>query len=229
MAKTMTIEEFRIDVENKFNMALADMAAETTFAIEYAYESVVQSFYDEYGPNNGDPWYYKRTYSTYEASSRADDPFGYTPIEANVFESGIEVDHENIPGSPYRADKHWVFTRTFNEGIHGYFKKEMEGWKKSHFRKNAAKLALDKKRTDRMKKFFNSRVNNAPAKYKGITKDSITSISIQNSQIQLVKKINPGARATAPRVMMDKAFKEITKKKNMDATFQGIFNKYLNN
>ena len=52
MAKNMTLDEFIADVERKFNMALADMAAETTFAIEYAYETVIQSFYNEYTPTS---------------------------------------------------------------------------------------------------------------------------------------------------------------------------------
>lgn len=222
MAKAMTIEEFRIDVENKFNIALADMAAETTFAIEYAYESVVQSFYDEYGPNNGDPWYYKRTYSTYEASSRADDPFGYTPIEANVFESGIEVDHENILGNPYRADKHWVFTRTFNEGIHGFFKTEMEGWKKNYFKRRV----LSKKKKEKMQKYFNSMIKHAPKKYKGITKESIVSIVAQNPDVTLLKSVAPTAKGSSPRAMMDKAFKQITKKQHMDKMFDNIMKSY---
>lgn len=222
MAKEMTLEEFRIDIENKFNMACADMAAETTYAIEYAFESVVQSFYDEY-----DPKYYSRTYSTYMASSKWNDPFGFTPVDNNIFESGIEVDSENIPGSPYRADKHWVFTRTFNEGIHGFFKTEMEGWKKNYFEKNAVELVLDKKKTAAMKKFFNKSIGHAPKNYKGITKESIVHIVSQNADVKLNKGINSRARGTSPRVMMDKAFKDITNKKNMDAKFNTIMAQYF--
>ena len=114
------MEVMKKDIEKRFSEALEEMAEELTFQIEASYESVIQSFYEDYTPR-----VYERTYSTYEASDRYDDPFGFTPT-SDGYESGIHVGPENIPGQPYHATKEWVFPRTFEEGIHGYFKWEME-------------------------------------------------------------------------------------------------------
>lgn len=148
------LEAVRADIEKRYNDAMVKMAEEMTYQIESAYESVVQQFYNEYTPRS-----YDRTYSTYLGSDKYNNLFGYTPIE-NGYESGIIVDSNNIPGNPYRAEKDWVFERTFSEGIHGYFKVEYEQWMNERFKK----YKWSKKKTAREKERIEKMLKHAPKK-----------------------------------------------------------------
>lgn len=141
------MEMIRADIEKKFNSAVKEMAEEMNFQIESAYESVIQKFYDEYTPRS-----YERTYSTYLGSDKYDNLFGFTPVD-DGYEVGVRVGDENIPGNPYRAEKDWVFRRTFEEGIHGYFKVEYQQWYADRVKKHKwskKKAAREKARADKM-------------------------------------------------------------------------------
>lgn len=129
MAGKDPLDEIRDDIEKKYRQAAYEVAREVTFQIEKAYESVISKFYNEKAFNGSNiPKVYKRTESTIKASDRWDDIFGVTPVGQNGYESGITVGAGNIPGDPYRADKEWVFTRTFEEGIHGFYEQEAKDW-----------------------------------------------------------------------------------------------------
>jgi len=239
------IQAMRVEIERKFDIALASMAAEMTWRIESAYETVIQSFYDEYTPK-----YYRRTYSTYLASDKYNDPFGFTSIESG-YESGIGVDHENIPGRPYRASRNWVFTRTFAEGIHGYFRREAMDWYKNYRRRHY----MSKKKQARVKKFFAGMTNHAPKKYKGLSGatikmsaaintnqhrkdyqigssysfDSSYWESFDNAEMQQVvlRTHSSGWGATTPKAMMDKTYKKLVDKKELKALSDKILTRYF--
>lgn len=102
------------DLKPRFDKALKSTAEEVSFEIEKTYEDCIQSFYEDY-----EPMYYRRTLSTYLASSNYNDIFKIDEIGNSAFRAGITVDAHNIHGDPYRADKEWVFNRTFEKGIHG--------------------------------------------------------------------------------------------------------------
>lgn len=239
------VQAMKAEIEQKFNMALASMAAEMTWRIESAYESVVQSFYDEYTPK-----YYDRTYSTYLASDKYNDPFGFTPL-SDGYESGIGIDHENIPGNPYRADKHWVFTRTFAEGIHGYFRREAMDWYKNYKKRHY----MSKKKQARMKKFFSGMTTHAPKKYKGISGATIKMTaaintnqhrkdyqmgasysfdssywdSFDNAEMQQVifRTSSRGWGSTTPQAMMNKTYKKLVSKDELKKMSDSILSKYF--
>ena len=121
------MKEIAKDLEREImqaaNKALRATAEEITYQIENAYENAIDKFYQDYTPR-----WYGRTHSTYLASS------GYNYFGKNVkqvgknsFIAGIEVD-SGLMGSPYKADTSWVFSRTFERGIHGYTNKEAREW-----------------------------------------------------------------------------------------------------
>lgn len=93
--------------------------------IESQWESCIDQFYSSYNPTI----LYHRTRSTYRASEAYGDLGNHTfnPIGDNAAEIGIRIDSENI-GDPYHADPEWVFTRTFEKGIHGFTRTEAIEW-----------------------------------------------------------------------------------------------------
>ena len=101
------------DIKKRLKKAAELTAEEITFQIQSAYESVIQQFYEDYLP-----MFYERTYSTYMASNRWDNPF-YVHNDGDYLIGGIKVSSNFIPGNPYKAQKGWVFHRTFDLGIHG--------------------------------------------------------------------------------------------------------------
>lgn len=193
MAKQDPMEMIKRDLEKKYEKALKRFAEEMTYQVEAAYESVVQSFYDDYTPR-----YYERTYSTYLGSDKYNSPFDYTPF-GNEYEYGITVSDANIPGNPYRADKDWVFNRTFDEGIHGFFKDELNEWKEKAQIAVFADFVLGGKKGE-FKSFL--------AEHQKKSGKSIKHVPRRTS----IKSIH----AKTPRLAMDKAFKQLTRKKNMD-------------
>lgn len=130
MAKSNLERAVMKKVEKGLKKALEETAEDILFEIEKAYEDTVDDFYDDY-----DPRWYKRTHSTYLASSGYDDLYNdknFHRIGEDDYRVGINVSSGNIPGNPYRSkwrpeeggqkkqvDKEWVFRRTFDEGIHG--------------------------------------------------------------------------------------------------------------
>lgn len=108
--------------------AMKVMKEEVAIQIQEHYDLFIKEFYDHYDPK----FYLDRTFSTYEASDASKDwSIAYTrPNEDYV---GIYVSADFIYGNPYYVpgkyghrsngnpvDKDWVFTNTFEKGIHGY-------------------------------------------------------------------------------------------------------------
>ena len=219
------IEDIRIDIENRFNMAVADMASQVTEQIETAYEGIIQSFYDDYTPR-----WYDRTYSTYEASDHIDDMFKTVPIE-NGFEAGINVDPSFISGKPYRADTEWVFDRTFGKGIHGYFKWEMKQWAPQTWKNLNKKYMMSKARKERLSSFLEKSLKHSPRKYRRgqITAMVYSAGDINSTQLSSMKAITTRGYESTPKKGMDAAFRKITNKKNMDAMFSSILSNYFSN
>lgn len=186
------------NIKKHFNEVLQEFAEDVAFNIEKAYESVIDMFYADYGPNNGDPWFYDRTYSTYQASSGYDQIFSSNNIQhyGNSYFSGIGVSSSNIPGDPYKAYKEWVFNRTFYKGIHGISSVDVREKNEQIRQKYKRQRALMRK----LKK-----------KHKGLKIDSRMQGLIKN----IPKNMNP-----APKKVMDRQFKKITKKSNMDVLFR---------
>lgn len=103
--------------------AIPNIAYDIIFNIQSKYEDCVDAFYEDYTP-----FVYNRLYNTYRASSASEnmaslDLFNYT-ISNNkkntriTINAGINVDYSRL-GEPYVDDAAYVFTRTWEEGIHG--------------------------------------------------------------------------------------------------------------
>lgn len=186
------------NIKKRFNIVLQEFAEDVAFNIEKAYESVIDMFYADYGPNNGEPWFYERTYSTYQASSGYDQIFSPNNIQhyGDSYFSGIGVSSSNIPSNPYNAYKEWVFNRTFYKGIHGISSADVRG-------KNE-QIRQKYKRQRQLMRMLKK-------KHKGLKIDSKMQGLIKN----VPKNMHP-----APKKVMDKQFKQITKKANMDKMFQ---------
>lgn len=154
------MEMIRKDIEEKYNKAVEEIAREVTYQIELAYESMISRFYNEYTPRR-----YNRTLSTIKASDRWNDIRGFTPM-GDVFMSGINVGYENIPDidghQPYHADTDWVFKRTYEEGIHGYFKIEAQDWALHRIRTHVWSKKKTKREMARLEKY----ILNAPPFYR---------------------------------------------------------------
>ena len=135
MAKSNLEKTVMKKIEKGLKKALKETAEDVLFEIEEAYEKTIDEFYEDYGPNNGEPWWYKRTHSTYLGSSGYEDLYdsrNFRTVGNDNYRVGINVSSDNIPGNPYKSkwrpeeggqkrsvDKDWVFRRTFDEGIHG--------------------------------------------------------------------------------------------------------------
>lgn len=212
----MNNKEFK-KLEKKFNEAIELFAQDVAMQIEGAYENIIDEFYAEY-----DPRWYDRTYSTYLGSS------GYYGLfnnweNGNGYRAGIEVDSSNIPGDPYRADKDWVFARTFEKGIHGYglMDRRKYGFKKSDwvdsYRKKKSYKRYSKMR--KTQKIINGKMTHglqigfdrSVGEYKPLI--SATGRYVKNSQ--------------SPKKQMNRRFRQITKKSNMNALSSKYINKAL--
>jgi len=223
MPKQDPIEDIRVDIESKFNMAVADMAAQMTYQIESAYKSIIQSFYEDYTPR-----WYQRTFSTYEASDHEDDPFKYTPISGGA-EAGIHVDPSFITGKPYRADTAWVFDRTFGKGIHGYFKWEMKQWAPQTWKNMNRKYVMSSARKERLANFLAKSIKHSPRKFRRgqITAMVYSTKDVNTAQLSSMKAITTRGYESTPKKGMDAAFKKLTNKKTMDEMFSSIMGAYF--
>lgn len=199
------LEAIKAEIEQKYEMALKEFAEEMTSLIEASYESVIQEFYDDYEPR-----YYRRTGYTYRGSDRYDDPVFASPIEGG-YESGIHVGPEYYPDDPYRAKKEWVFPRTFAEGIHGFFRSELNEWKAERDIKLKTEFIMNGKKED-LNKFLNAnRKKTSLYKAKHFPR---------RFYIRSIK-------AKTPMAAMDKAYNHLTSKKNMDIMFSTILGEYF--
>ncbi len=201
MAKN-PLDEIKKDIEKRYRKALDEFASEMSFQVEAAYESVVQSFYDDYTPR-----YYKRTGSTYKFSDHFNNEFEYTPF-GDEYEYGIRANTNNVEGNPYRADKDWVFERTFGQGIHGFFRSELSEWKANRKVTLGFEYSMSgsNKSAKSFKDFLDSKRNIAPFNIKHAPRRTS------------IKTIH----ASTPEKAMDKAFRELTRRKNMDRIWKTI-------
>lgn len=103
---------------------LREVAEDVAFDIEMAYEKSIDEFYNDYSPRK-----YKRTYSTYLASTGYNNKNMVVQNGEYSFIAGIDVSPFNIPGSPYRehitssgiaVTKDFIFSNTFDKGLHGF-------------------------------------------------------------------------------------------------------------
>lgn len=99
----------------EFDKALRETAREVTDDIEDAYQETIREFYDDYDPRS-----YVRTLETRAASDHFKGRNKPRKLGTDTYIAGIEISADNIEGKPYRADKDWVFQRTYEEGIHGF-------------------------------------------------------------------------------------------------------------
>lgn len=135
------LDRIRENIERRYKKAVLAVAEEVTAQIQTAYVSAVAKFYAEFTPNS-----YNRTFSTFTASDHYPS-LNTAPPYDNGFEAGIRVGPENIDGNPYRADKEWVFERTFVEGIHGYTRIEAQEWARKHAEAELYSLLIFGKKT----------------------------------------------------------------------------------
>lgn len=197
----------KADIEQRYNMALKQFAKEMTVLIEESYKSVIKSFYDDYDPRS-----YRRTFYTFYGSDRYGDADHATPIPGG-YEAGIHVGAEYYPNgeNPYRAQKEWVFRRTFSEGIHGFYKGEFGDWQlgrdielKTEFIMNGKKGNLKEFLSENRKKTILYKSKHMPKRF-------------------FIKNI----KAKTPQAAMDKAFKHLTTKTNMTTMFNTILDEYF--
>ena len=95
--------------------------------VVYMYNSVIKQFYQHYKPHS-----YDRTYTAFLANNM----YGTDNYEQiiNQYEEGFTVSFfvgdefldKTLSKNPYRADRDWVFERTFTKGIHGWEPEEVE-------------------------------------------------------------------------------------------------------
>lgn len=126
------------DIEEQFKSAAYNTALTLNMELEIAFERAIEAFYKHYIP-----MYYKRTYSTFYASdlfTDASSVSNFEPQESGKgYKSSIVIDSSNIKGDPYRADKDWVFDRTYFKGIHGNTLGEQREWGKNEYWTNYLK------------------------------------------------------------------------------------------
>ena len=195
-------------LEKVFNDAVKEMAYEYAWKIENLYESAIEAFYNDYNP-----LYYDRTGSTFLASSGYNNLF----IPRNVYGNGhywtaqITVGASNMPGDPYRANKHWVFKRTFEKGIHGLNAGKIFGKQKIRtFQRVKGKKTFE---AIYMTGYGDSyRINKRNKYYTG------------NVQVLTREMTN---MSPTPSSMMNTGFKKITRRREMKKVFNDILNSKL--
>ena len=194
------------EVDEKLSIAVSNMADELSFKIEATYEKVISAFYADYTPIE-----YDRTYSTFLGSNAYDNPFFINESEntENSKIAGILVGSDFIPGNPYKANKDWVFDRTFISGIHGVNVHTVRHRNTTLFKKDQQRRLLAA--------YFN-KLNKNQKKLRLRTKgviplqETLGSILVHNTNIPT--NMNP-----PPKKIMDKEFKKLIKKKNLDKMF----------
>lgn len=228
--------------------AAEEMATEVLWQIEHNYESVIDKFYKHY-----DPLYYERTYSTYLASSGYDKLFSSRNFifMSDGYDVGIDINSRRIPGNPYRADKNWVFARTFEKGIHGI--NTRRGWgatqKKTFLKIKDKENYKTYKVEPKIERYKRSKRNNKTKRsdYRFKVKKYVTETSYYgdnptesfiNSTKYYTKKImysnNTSVKlgimsnmVPAPRALMNTWWKQFTTKRNLDKIWVNILNSKL--
>lgn len=109
-------------VADAMDRALYKVSEKIALEIDGVYETVIEEFYASYKPRR-----YRRTGATFYGSKLNPE----LPEKTDSgYETGLEISPDNIPGTPYRAEKAWVFERTFVKGYHGYKQDEVKEWRK---------------------------------------------------------------------------------------------------
>ena len=86
------------------------------------YEKIIDNFYADYRPHS-----YNRTLETKYAHNLYRNNYKSitTFIDSNTVQIIFSPGSEYIEGNPYRANKDWVYERTYIEGIHGWTPEEV--------------------------------------------------------------------------------------------------------
>lgn len=236
MAKSKKYDVSELDgLKDLFNDAVGDMAQEVLFRIQGFYDNAISKFYSDY-----DPLYYNRTYSSYEGSSGSKNLFS----PENIFENGngwtakISIDSSYIPGNPYRADKDWVFERTFWKGIHGINTKH--GWgipeRKQFMRIKEKQLKSYTTYTTNLRAKQTKRGWKASKNVFTTTKkyysDDPSNVFITQGKRSVMKKYYGASNnvkfgmlsnmVPSPKALVSNNFKQLTRKKNMKKMFMDI-------
>ena len=115
-------------IKKKLDEGIKEVARQVASEIAADYDTAINAFYASYSPRR-----YSRTGASYQGSSgyqKTGDELTVRHGEMN-YSAGIKVGAEFINGEPYKtkrangkpyADKKWVFTNTFEKGLHGYGK-----------------------------------------------------------------------------------------------------------
>ena len=202
-----------------FDDSVKEMAQEVFFRIQGLYESAIQQFYNDY-----DPLYYQRTDSTWYGSSGTDDYYSSRNIakRGDIYYTGIHVGPSFIKGNPYRADKDWVFWRTYNKGIHGISAGEFFG-KKS----NKTFMRVYAKPNFTYVKMIGDKQTMKRQYYKGMTVDrrgkyyyKIKGLGLGSPRYRetVMNNMSP-----TPRGIVGKGYRKLTQKKNLDEIRDEIF------
>lgn len=229
-----------------FNDAVEEMAREVLWEIEGFYESAIERFYDDY-----DPLYYDRTgMSMYGSSGYPQGNELFSPQnlhqDGDVWSAGITIDPTFIPGNPYRANKGWVYERTFWKGIHGINTKQ--GWgapkkktflkinEREHYRTYQVEQMIERRKRPKRKNsrsksdyIFKTKKHVTETRYYG---DNPTESFITSSRYHVKKKMystntsvkigNMSNMVPSPKALVSKDFKQLTRKKNMKRMFMDI-------
>ena len=247
MAKEKDFSEL-LQLKTVLYAAAEEMATEVLWQIEHNYESVIDKFYADY-----DPLYYDRTYSTYLASSGYDNLYSSRNLifMTNTYDVGININGRRIPGNPYRADKDWVFNRTFDKGIHGI--NTRHGWGKTGKEKFLRIDDQEKQRTYKVKQIverrkrskgkngkkrsdyiFKVKKHTTETRYYG---DNPTESYITSSKYYTMKKMYSNNASVkiglmsnmvpAPKSLMNIWWRDFTTKRNLDKIWLSILNARL--
>lgn len=107
------------EIEEMFKEVAQEVVGEFNYQMRSMYEKAIYVFYADYKPK-----YYDRTESLLEANNLYDNPDKTWNVDYNranqIVSGGLFVDPKYIKGNPYRADKDWVFNRSYKKGIHGH-------------------------------------------------------------------------------------------------------------
>lgn len=200
-------------IEKMFQDSVKELAENVLEQTELLYESVIQDFYNDYSP----VWY-DRTGSTFLGSSGYDNLWSSDNFYSNngIWTTRISIGANNIPANPYRANKAWVFDRTFIKGIHG------RNVKKYVFGKENIKVFRGVKGKLHHKTFS---VQLKPTQTRGKWRsEKLVTVRKYYEQSARIMQSEMSNMSPAPMSLMNKGFKALTRKRNLKAQFDDIMN-----
>lgn len=204
-------------LEQIFNNSVEELAYNILEETELLYESCIQSFYDDYTP----VWYDRTGYSMYGSSGYDTlyNDHNIHPFEGG-WETNIDVTAANIPGNPYRANKAWVFGRTFIKGIHGInVKRDVYGKPNSKtFKRVYGKLHQQKWLT----KLQPVRTRKGWVVRKNVVETQKIYRNVSSVAVSTMQNMVP-----TPLAMMKKGFKKINGHRKLKQEFNEILKKNI--